>query len=130
MVTGLIENANIVGTAATGTINIYSQTSSVYYYTSAATANFTLNVAASASTALNTQLATGQSITIAFLNTNGSTPYYASAFTIDGTSVTPKWQGGIAPTAGNPSSVDIYSYTIVKTGSAAYSVFASQIRFA
>jgi hypothetical protein len=49
--------------------------------------------------------------------------------TIDGTSVTPKWQGGSAPTSGNASGIDVYSYTIIKTGSAAYNVLASITQF-
>jgi hypothetical protein len=69
-------------------------------------------------------------VTLVFLNTNGGTAYYNSAFQVDGSSVTPKWQGGSAPTQGTASSVDIYTYTIVKTGSSAYSVFASQTAFA
>ena len=75
-------------------------------------------------------MATNDALTITFLVTNGSTAYYPSAFTIDGTSVTPKWQGGTVPTAGNASSIDAYTYAIVKTGSAAYTVFASQTKFA
>ena len=74
-------------------------------------------------------MATGQSVTVAFLVTQGATAYYNNAVTVDGTSVTPKWQGGTAPTAGNASGVDIYTYTIVKTGSAAYTIFASQTQF-
>ena len=69
-------------------------------------------------------------MTVAFLVTNGATAYYQSALTVDGTSVTPKWQGGTAPTSGNASSVDIYVITIIKTGSAAFSAFASQTKFA
>jgi hypothetical protein len=49
---------------------------------------------------------------------------------VDGSSVTPKWQGGTAPTAGNASSIDTYSYTIIKTGSAAFTILASQTKFA
>jgi hypothetical protein len=75
-------------------------------------------------------MSTGQSLTVAFLVTQGATAYYNSAVQVDGSSVTPKWQGGTAPTAGNASSVDIYTYTIVKTGSAAFTVFASQTKFA
>jgi len=129
-VTGLIENTNIVASAATGTINIYTQTSSVYYYTSNATANFTLNVAASASTALNTQLTIGQSVTVTFINTNGSTAYYPNTFQVDGTTVTPKWAGGSAPSTGNANSVDAWSYTIIKTAANTYSVFAGTSKFA
>jgi hypothetical protein len=75
-------------------------------------------------------MSTGQSITVAFFVTQGGTAYYNNAFQVDGTSVTPKWQGGTAPSAGNASSVDVYSFTIVKTGSAAFTIFASQTKFA
>jgi hypothetical protein len=75
-------------------------------------------------------MSTGQSMTVAFLVTQGSTAYYNNVVQVDGSAVTPKWQGGTAPTAGNASSVDIYSYTIVKTGNAAFTVFASVTKFA
>jgi hypothetical protein len=74
-------------------------------------------------------MSTGESITAAFLVTQGSTAYYNSAVQIDGASVTPKWQGGTAPTVGNASGVDAYTYTIIKTGSAAFTVFAAQVQF-
>jgi hypothetical protein len=73
---------------------------------------------------------TGESITVAFIVKNGSTPYYNNAFQIDGSSVTPEWQGGAAPSAGNASSLDVYSYTAIKTGDAAFTVLASQTQFA
>ena len=124
------EITTVSATAATGTINFDAITQAVLYYTTNASANWTLNVRGDGSTSLNTVMATNDALTITFLVTNGSTAYYPSAFTIDGTSVTPKWQGGTAPTAGNASSVDAYTYAIVKTGSAAYTVFASQTKFA
>jgi hypothetical protein len=64
------------------------------------------------------------------LTTQGSTAYYNSAVQIDGVSVTPKWQGGSAPTSGNASSIDSYTYVIYKTASATYTVLASQTKFA
>jgi hypothetical protein len=124
------ERTTIAATAATGTVNFDASTQAVLYYTTNASANWTLNVRGNSSTTLNSILSTGDAITIAFLVTQGSTAYYASAFTIDGTSVTPKWQNGTAPTAGNASSVDIYTYTIIKTASATFTVFASQTKFA
>jgi hypothetical protein len=123
------EVATVSATAATGTINYDVTTQSVLYYTTNASANWTVNFRASSGTSLNTSLATGQSITVAFLVTQGATAYYNNAVTIDGTSVTPKWQGGSAPTSGNASSIDIYQYTIVKTANATYTVFASQTQF-
>ena len=124
------ETATVSATAATGTINYDVTTQSVIYYTSNASANWTVNFRASSGTSLNTAMSTGQAITVAFLVTQGSTAYYNSAVQVDGSSITPKWQGGTAPSAGNASSIDVYTYTIVKTGSAAFTVFASQNKFA
>lgn len=123
------EVATVSATAATGTINYDVATQSVLYYTSNASANWTVNVRHSSGTSLNTAMSAGQSVTIAFLVTQGATAYFNNVFQIDGSSITPKWQGGTAPTAGNASSIDIYTYTIVKTGSAAFTVFASQTQF-
>lgn len=125
-----LEYAPVQANAAAGTLNIDLTTQSVLYYTSNATANFTLNFRGSSGTSLNSVMSTNESVTFVFLNTNGSTPYYNNAITIDGTSVTPKYQGGAAWTSGTASSVDIYSYVIIKTASATFSVFASKVNFA
>jgi hypothetical protein len=124
-----VETITVSATAATGTINYDVTTQSVLYYTTNASANWTVNFRASSGTSLNTAMATGEAITVVFLVTQGSTAYYNSVVQVDGTTVTPKWQGFVAPTSGNASSVDAYSYTIVKTGSAAFTVFASQVQF-
>lgn len=124
------EAVTVSATAATGTINYDVTTQSVLFYTTNASGNWTLNVRASSGTSLDSALTTGESVTVAFLVTQGSTAYYQSGFQVDGNAVTPKWQGGTAPTAGNPSGVDIYVVTIIKTGAAAFSAFASQTRFA
>jgi hypothetical protein len=126
----ILEVDTISATAATGTINYDVTTQSVLFYTSNASGNWTLNFRGSSGTSLNTIMATGESISATFLVTQGATAYYNSAVTIDGTSVTPKWQGGTAPTSGNASSVDCYTYVIQKTGSATYVVLASQTKFA
>ena len=124
------EVATISATAATGTINYDVTTQSVLYYTSNATGNWTLNLRGSSGTSLDTLMSTGESITVVFLVTNGATAYYQTALNIDGSAVTPKWQGGTAPTAGNTSSIDAYTYTIIKTGSATFTVLAAQTKFA
>lgn len=126
----LEENWNIVASAATGTINFDVLTASIWYYTSNASANHTVNVRGDGSTTLASLLDTGDSITVVWAVTNGATPYYPSAFQVDGNAITPKWQGGTAPTAGNASAIDLYSYTIVKTAATpTYTVFASQTQF-
>jgi hypothetical protein len=107
-------------------------TQAVQYYTSNATTNFTLNIRGNGSTSLNTVMQTGQSASIALLVTNGATPYYPSAFQIDGTTsgVTTKYQGGTAISSGNANSIDIYSITVIKTASATYTVLVGQTKFA
>jgi hypothetical protein len=122
--TGPLENSTVSATAATGTINFDCITQGVLYYTTNASANFTLNFRGNSTTTLNSLLAVGQAISVVFLNTNGTTAYYASAFQIDGTSVTPKWVGGTAPSSGNASAIDSYSFTIVKTAASTYTVLA------
>ena len=126
----VLETATISATAATGTINYDVTTQSIIYYTSNASANWTVNFRGSSGTSMNTLLATGQSLTAAFLVTQGSTAYYNSAVQIDGTTtgVTTRWIGG-APTAGNASGIDSYRYLIIKTGSATYTVLASVTQY-
>jgi len=126
----IVELANVTATAANSTVNFDITTQSVLYYTTNASGNFTVNFRGSSGTAANTIMSTGESLSVTFLVTNGTTAYYNSAVTVDGNSVTPKWQGGTAPTSGNASSVDSYTYVIIKTGSAAFTVLASQTKFA
>jgi len=123
------ESANVSATAATGTINLDITTASVLYFTTNASANWTLNIRGNATTNANTIMATGDSLTVVFLASQGATAYYNSALTIDGNAITPKYQGGTAYTTGNASGIDAYSYTIVKTGNAAFTVFAAQTQF-
>ena len=124
------EKVTTEATAATGTINYDVLTQAVWNFTSNAAANWTLNIRGDGSNTLDNIMDTGESITIAHIVAQGSTPYYNSAVQIDGSGVTPEWQGGAAPTAGNASSLDVYSYTIIKTGSATFTVLASQTQFA
>jgi hypothetical protein len=126
----MFEAATISATAATGTINFDARTQSVLYYTSNASANWTLNIRAASGVSLDSVMTTGESMTVAFLVTNGATAYYQTGFQVDGTSVTPRWQGGTAPASGNASSIDTYVITVIKTGTATFTVLASQTRFA
>lgn len=127
----LAEVVNIVASAATGTIAVNADTAPVWYYTTNASANFTLNLRYSASVSMATFLPVGQALTMVFLNTNGATPYYASAIQVDGSAVTPKWQGGTAPSAGNASSIDAYTFTIIKTAATpTYVVLGAQTKYA
>ena len=120
------ERTTVSATAAATTVNFDASTQGVLYYTSNATANWAFNVRGTSGTTLSSILAVGDAITVGFLVTNGSTAYYQTSFTIDGSAVTPKYSGGTAPAAGNASSIDAYQYTIIKTASTpTYTVFGS-----
>jgi hypothetical protein len=124
------ETVTISATAATGTIAYDAITQAVLYYTTNASANWTLNIRGNSGTTLNSVLSTGQSITVVFLVTNGATAFYQTGFQVDGSAATVRWQGGSAPAAGNASSIDAYTFTIIKTGNAAFTPLGSLTRFA
>jgi hypothetical protein len=123
------ELLTIEANAATGTVNFDVLTQQVLYFTANASADWTLNVRGDGLTTLNDSMETGQSVTITFLATQGATAYYANVYTVDSSNVSPLWQGGSAPSAGNPDSVDAYVLNIVKTANATYTIFGSQTQF-
>ena len=112
-------------TSTTGTITFDTTAQAVEFYTANQTANRTINFSN-----VNANLAIGQSLTVAVLMTQGSTAYYLNAYQVDGSSVTPKWSGGSAPSAGNASGIDSYSFTIIKTADATFTVLASLTQYA
>ena len=124
------EPANVTATSANATVNLDILSNVVLYLTSNAAGNFTVNFRGNSGTTFNNTVATGTSTSVTLLNTNGATAYYNSLVQVDGSTVTPKWQGGTAPTSGNASSVDAYNYVVIKTGSNAYTILASQTKFA
>jgi hypothetical protein len=129
IIKGFEEDVNVVASAATGTINFDVATASVWYYTSNATANHTLNFRYDGSNSLSSKLAVGDAITLVWLNTNGATPYYPNVIQIDGSAVTPKVPAAIS--AGNASSIDAYVFTIIKTAATpTYTVLETQTKFA
>jgi len=125
------ESVTITAAAPASTTNFDYVTQSIQYYTSNATTNFTLNLRGNSSTTLNSLLQVGQSITMVLMVTNGATPYRPTTIQIDGTTVTPEWQGGVAPAAGNANSIDVYSLTVIKTaGTPTFLVLGAQTQFA
>lgn len=134
----LQEDWNIVASAPSGTIDFNTKTATIWYYSSTATANFTLNIRGDGSTPLYSLLTTGDSITINFVVNNlanSGTAYAPTTLTIDSNAVTPYWLGGTSA-AGSLSSLDMFTYTIVRTAAgsppgtpATYIVLASQSQY-
>lgn len=125
------ERWNLPAGAIPTTANIDVLTSSIWYYVTQATADWTFNIRGSSGATLSSILPTSHSMTVTVAVAQGGTARRPTAFQIDGVSVTPKWVGGVSPSSGNTLSVDIYTYVIVKTAATpTYEVFASQTRFA
>lgn len=124
------EKLIVVAAPATGVITIDITTSPIVYYTVNATANWTVALRGSSTSSINSLLNVGESVTVALLTTQGATAYYQTALQVDGLSITPKWQGGTAPTSGNINSIDGYVFNIIKTGPGVITVLESQTRFA
>ena len=124
------EPSNVAAFAATGTINMDILSNVVMVLTSNAAANWTVNFRGNSGTTFNNAVAVGNAINTSMLVPQGATAYYNSAVTIDGNSVTPKYQGGTAWTAGNANATDTYSYVVIKTAANVYTVLTSQTKFA
>jgi hypothetical protein len=129
-VKSLFETASVVAAAPTATVNLDMINQAVYYYTSSATNNTTINIRGSAAVALNNIVTIGQSASVTFMMTIGATGYYPNVIQIDGVTQTVKWALGLAPSSGNPNGIDIYSFSCLKTANSTWTVFGSQTRYA
>ena len=126
---GLAEKVTVNGTF-TSNINFDTNTQGVQLDTAAASANFTVNLRGDGSNSLDASMDTGESITVAYISKQGATAYYNTTVQVDGSTVTPVWQGGSAPTAGNTTSNDVYTFTAIKTASSTFTVLAAQTQYA
>jgi hypothetical protein len=124
------EPANITATAANATINIDILSNVVVYCTANATGNFTVNFRGNAGTTFNNAVPANVSVSASLVTAQGATAYYNSLVQVDGATVTPKWQGGTAPTSGNANSTDTYVYVVMKSAANTYTILATQTKFA
>jgi len=128
-INGVAEKVTVTGTFDSD-INVDTNTQGVILYTAAADANFTINLRGDASNSLDASMDTGESITVAVITKQNATAYYNTTVQVDGTTVTPEWQGGSAPDSGNTTSNDVYTFTAIKTASSTFTVLAAQTQFA
>ena len=128
---GIFETATVnTTTVLTGNVDINILDGVVYYFTQPASSTWTFNVRGNANTSIDGLLSVGESLTLAFGCAQGPQGYVSDKILVDGDFVYPKWQGGATPTSGSNSSVDMYSFTLIKTATRQYTAFASQTRFA
>jgi hypothetical protein len=113
-VQSIFEKVTVTASAAPATLNYNILDQAILFHSASSTANWTLNFRGNASRTLNSVMSTGQSLTTALMVLNTTTAYSASVYQIDGTSITPRWQGGVSGSA-NSNSLDVHTFTIIKT---------------
>ena len=140
-VTEVIEKATIENSAwpplvGDPLININIGDNNVYYYTSPCSGNWILNFTGNPSLVLSNFLNVGESITVAFLATQGPTAFYNNQIRIDNVDVTSsvRYYGGGAYTSGFENGIDVYTFIIIRkqltgTPSEQYTILASQSNY-
>ena len=127
-VKGLLqEKVKITAGKLSDNIHINLDNGMVHHFTTQETTTSTPNITNAAG--INTSMAVGDAISVTIITTAAAGGYSAQ-LTIDGASVTEKWNGGSAPSAGGSSGNDYYTYNIIKTGNATYTVLANVANFA
>lgn len=124
-----LEKVTSNATGSSGTINFDVLTQAIILKTANATANFTLNIRGNSTITLDTVMNTSQSLTCTFINTNGSTGYYANLIQIDGSNITPKWIVNGTPVTGTMNGIDAYTFNVIKTASNTFTVLGSKVGF-
>jgi hypothetical protein len=125
----LIERVNITAGKLSDNQNINLDNGMVHLFTTTETATSTPNIISTAG--INTSMATGDALSVNIITTTAAAAY-SERIKIDGllTGITTSWNGGSAPSAGGSSGKDFYSYTIIKTGNAAFTVLGNLSNFA
>lgn len=121
----IVEKVNTVSGSSNGNATVDLLTASVYYYTSSNTGNWTPNFRGNSGQTLDSIMQTNQVCVATLISTNGGSSGYSTSVNIDGSGRTIEWIDGEAPDArGGTSGYDIYQYTILKTSSNSFTVFA------
>ena len=120
-----------VASALTGTVNFdVVDNGLVQYYTTNSSGTFVVNLRGDGSTTFNSLMDIGKTTVFTLYSAQNNASYYMTDFQIDGSSITEKWNGGSAPSAGTASGTDVYTFNIMKTADATFTVFATFSNFA
>jgi len=127
----LQESFDPYSSALTGTLNHdVLDHGMVLHAATNASASFVINLRGDGSTTFNSLMNIGQSSVFTVYSASNNASYYLTDFQIDGSSITEKWSGGTAPSAGSGAGVDVYTFNILKTANATFSVYANTANFA
>ena len=125
----LKEGVNITAGKLSDNTNIDLANGMVHLFTTTETTTSTPNIRVDGSTSLDSSMSTGEAITVVLITTAAAAGYSAQ-LTIDSGAVTEEWLGGSAPSEGGSGGYDVYTYNIIKTGSASFVVLGNLVNFA
>ena len=127
----LQEKSEVPASALTGTVNFdIIDDGMVHWHYTNASGTWIVNLRGDGSTTFNSIMDIGKTAVFTLYSASNNTSYYMTDFKIDGVSITERWNGGSAPSAGTGSGTDVYTFNIFKTGDAAYTVYATFSNFA
>ena len=127
----LQEKSEVPASALTGTVNFdIVDDGMVHWHYTNASGTWVVNLRGDASTTFNSIMDIGKTAVFTLYSASNNASYYMTDFKIDGVSITERWNGGTAPSAGTGSGTDVYTFNIFKTGDAAYTVYANTANFA
>ena len=120
----LRESVNIVANKLSAAPNINLDNGMVHYFTTTEDTTATPNIRSSSG--INTDLAVGDTASVTIITTAAAAGY-AARVNIDGlaTGITTSWVGGSSPSTGGASGLDMYSYQIIKTADATFTVIGN-----
>ncbi len=120
----LRESVNITAGKLSDNTNINLDNGMVHYFTTTETTTSTPNIRTA--TGINTDLSIGDTASVTIIVTAAAAGY-AARVNIDGlaTGITTSWVGGSAPSTGGSSGLDMYSYQIIKTADATFTVIGN-----
>ena len=108
---GLVEKYENAGTTLGSQTNNPLADGNVILFTGNESGTLTINF-----TGVHAALTSGQNVSFTVILTPNNSGYI-NAVQVDGQAITPQWSGGSAPSSGGSSGRDVYTFTILKTGS-------------
>ena len=122
----LREGVNVGGATLNSASTLDLELGMVHYRTSNLGAAITPNIRYNGSTTLNAAMNISEGLTVTIITAVNNAAYYVSGLSIDGSSQTVNWIGGVAPSDGGTSGVDIYTFNIIKTANSTFTVIGNQ----
>jgi len=124
----LREGVNIISGKLSDNTTINIDHSMAHYFT---TTESTTGIPNFTSTAgINTDLSVGQTFSVNVITTAAAAGYSTGARIDAGATLPVLWNGGSDPSEGGSAGVDLYTYQVIKTGSAAFTVLGNVSNFA